>query len=355
MVFWNKKIINLEDEYVGVDIGDSSVKVFQLEKNGNLDKIKGFGFQSFSVGCVNDGQIKNKDEVTGAIKEAFRNSGPKRIKAKKVICSVPESKVFLRIISIPPVNQNEAQEAVKWEIESSIPLTVDQVYFDWQFLDVANGKQNVLTVAVEKAVADERIEVLERAGLTVYGLEMESIAAVRSLIPKEAEMNRIFLVVDIGAEKTSFIISEGCVPYFTSSIPFSSAGITDVISKATNSSLEEAESIKTAQGIERSFDNNSIFKSVRPLLENLSVEIEKTIDFYHNISKNTGEIERIVISGGGASLKGLIPYLTTRLEKEVILGDPWINLNLGKNLPPISKDNSLRYAVVIGLAMRNSQ
>ena len=74
--------------------------------------------------------------------------------------------------------------------------------------------------------------------------------------------------------------------------------------------------------------------------------------FYQNMSKTSRKIERVIISGGGANLKGLIPYLTTRLAREVITGDPWINLNLGKNLPLISKENSTRYATVIGLAMQ---
>ena len=287
-----------------------------------------------------------------AIKEIFRQAGPKKLKSRKVICSVPESKVFLRIVSIPKVAEEEAAEAIKWEIESSIPLAVDQVYYDWQFLETVDGKQNVLTVAAVKDVADDRIEVLELAGLSVYCLEMESVAAVRSLIPRDAASDQISLVVDIGEEKTSFIISEGPVPYFTSSIPFSSAGLTDVISKATNSSVEEAEKIKAAQGIEHSLENNSIFSSVQPLLENLSVEIEKTIDFYQNISQQPGEIDWIIVSGDGAGLKGLIPYLTTRLEKSVILGNPWANLNFGKNLPPMSLESSLCFATVIGLAMR---
>jgi type IV pilus assembly protein PilM len=353
MSFLNKKIINLEDSFAGIDIGDFGMKVFQLEKNGKLDRIRSFASKSFPDGWVKDGKILEKDKVAGAIREVFRQAGPKKIKTRKVICSLPESKVFLRIVSIPLVSEEEATEAVKWEIESSIPLAVDQVYYDWQFLGAADGKQSVLMVAAVKEVVDERVETLEAAGLAAYCLEMESVAAVRSLIPQDAAPSRIFLVVDIGEEKTSFIISEGPVPYFTSSIPFSTAGLTDIISKATNSSLEEAEKIKDAQGVEHCFENNSLFKSVRPLLENLSAEIEKTVDFYQNISPQSGEIKRIIISGDGAGLKGLIPYLATRLGKEVVLGDPWINLKLGKNLPPISRENSLRFAAVIGLAMRN--
>jgi len=36
----------------------------------------------------------------------------------------------------------------------------------------------------------------------------------------------------------------------------------------------------------------------------------------------------------------------------VDLGDPWINVNFGKKLPEINKNNSVRYATVVGLALR---
>ncbi|MDQ1284394.1 MAG: hypothetical protein QG620_742, partial [Patescibacteria group bacterium] len=103
--------------------------------------------------------------------------------------------------------------------------------------------------------------------------------------------------------------------------------------------------------IEHSFENSSIFDSVRPLLENLSCEIEKTADFYKNISKETKDIQKIIMCGGGSNLKGMASYLTTRLSREVVVGDPWINFNLGNNLPPISKEDSVRYSTAVGLAL----
>ncbi len=352
MHFWNKKIINFENKYFGIDISDLSVKVFQLEKKGDIDKIRSFGVENLSKGCITDGRIIDKDKLIGAIKKTIQKAGPQKINTKKVICSIPESKSFLRIITLPLINKKEAHESIKWEIESNIPLSVENVYFDWQFLNQENGKQNVLAVAVAKEVVDDLMEVLEKSGLSVYGIEMETIAMARSLITVKAKKDESFLLIDLGEEKTSFIITESNIPYFTSSIPFSSAGLTDTISKTLKISKAEAEKLKLTKGIEYSNKNQDIFNVVKVLLESLFIEIEKTIDFYQNMSKTSRKIKKIIISGGGANLKGLIPYLTTRLTREVIIGDPWANLNLGRKLPLISKENSMRYATVIGLAMR---
>jgi len=198
------------------------------------------------------------------------------------------------------------------------------------------------------------MEVLEKSGLSVYGLELESVASARSLVFKDTSQNDITLIIDLGAEKTSFIITEGSVPYFTSSIPFSSEVLTDAIVKSLNISREEAEKIKIMQGIENSGEASSIFNSLKPMLENLSCEIEKTIDFYQGIRKDSREIGKIIIFGGGSNLKGIIPYLATRINKEVVVGDPWVNLSLGNNLPIISRDRSIRYVTAIGLALKKT-
>jgi type IV pilus assembly protein PilM len=352
MGFWNRKISDSENNYLGLDISDFSVKVFQLEKRGRFDKIRSYGSEDIRPGCIENGIIIKKEEVARAIRNAIRKARPKKINTKKAFCSISESKVFLRIISIPKVSEEEAQEAIKWEIEASIPLSVDQVYYDWQFLDQSEGKQNVLTVAVAKDVADGLIETVNLSGLMVYGIEMESIASIRSLIPRDAKKEESCLIVDMGAEKTSFIIVEGNVPYFTSSIPFSSNVITDSVADIMKVSREEAEKIKTFQGIEYYRENNSIFNSIKPFLENLSVELEKTIGFYQDTSKTQAKVNKIIVSGGGANLKGLVSYFTTRLSIEVLLGNPWVNLNLGRNLPIVNRENSVRYATAIGLAMR---
>jgi type IV pilus assembly protein PilM len=162
------------------------------------------------------------------------------------------------------------------------------------------------------------------------------------------------LIVDIGATKTSFTISEGNIPYFTSSIPFSSSGIIDEISSRLRIQEKEAKNLIITSGIESSSGDNSVLSAINPLLENLSTEIEKTIDFYQSMSKNEVENVRIILIGGGANLSGLLTYLKSKLSNEIIIGDPWINIKLTNKLSNISQADSVRYGVSVGLAMRKA-
>jgi type IV pilus assembly protein PilM len=352
--FLSKNLNKSDTNFFALDISDSSVKVLQLEKGKKIDKISSFFSLDIPSGILEGGRITKKDRLAGIICDAIKKAGPRSIKTKKVACSLPESKAFLRIINMPKMSQEEIQEAIKWEIEASIPLSVDQVYYDWQFISETKNKQNVLTVAVAKEVIDEMMETLNMAGLDVCTLELESIASARSLIPENTKENSISLIVDIGSKKTSLIITEGNIPYFTSSIPVSSVIFNDAISKNFNVNIEEAEKIKKNQGIEHSFENNSVFSSIQAELENLACEIEKSIDFYQTMTNDTKKLDRVIMCGGGSNLKGLLPYLTTRLCREIDMGNPWVNLRLGDSLPIINKETSLSFSTAIGLALKRS-
>ncbi|HLN19046.1 MAG TPA: type IV pilus assembly protein PilM, partial [Patescibacteria group bacterium] len=341
---------NFENKFVAIDICDLSIRILELEKNGSIDKIRSFGMVNVPPGLIEDGRIVEKEKVTKIIQKAIKEVGPKKVSTNKVICSLPESKAFLRVINIPKVSEEEANEAVKWELEANIPLTTDQVYFDWQFLDELGGKQRILTVAVAREIVDDITQVLSAAGLEVYGLELESISCARSLIPQKVDNKEISIIVDIGSKKTSFIIVEGTTPYFTSSIPFSSQILSETIAGKLSVAREEAE--KIGKGLEFSIENNAVFNVIKPLFESLAVEIEKTAEFYKSMSKEAQDIGHIILCGSGANIKGIIPYLATRLNIDIIFGDPWINLKFGNNLPVIDHDNSLGFSTAVGLAMK---
>lgn len=351
MGFLNREIFNSKDEFFGLDLSDLSLKAVQFEKKGHEDSIRGYAFCAIPEGYIEDGTLVEKEKIAEIIKSAISQSAPKKISTKNVICSLPESKVFLRKISMPKMDQNEIGEAIKWELEASIPLSADQVYYDWQVIGETKGKLSIITVAVSKETVDDLIEVLEMAGLNVYALEVESVATARCLVPKDAKDEDIYFIADIGAKRTGFIITEGNVPYFTSSIPFSSEGITDVISKSIGVSEEEAEKLKISEGLGRVGKSGSLLPYIRSYLENLSMEIDKSLDFYQSIAKSNAKAKRIILCGGGSHLRGLVPYMTKVLGKEVISGDPWENIDFGGNLPIISKDKSSEFTTVIGLAM----
>lgn len=356
MSFLNKKIFSLNPHPFSLDFSDLSLKAIFLERNGTTDRLKSFSSVSLPQGAVVDGEIRNEEAVISAIHALMERAMPQKIRTKQVVCSLPEIKAFLRIINVPPMKEEEVGEAIKWEIEANIPLSLDQVYYDYQILEQHFGKDqdkmSVLVVAIAKIAVDQFVDILEKAGLEVVGLETESIAQVRSLIDDKEEQ-KTTLIVDIGDRRTSFVVSIGNAPCFTSSIPLSSQMVTDAISKSMRLSFEEAEAMKIENGIGSPAKKDALFLAVQPVLENLVSEIEKSIEFYVHGLRYSPAIDGIILCGGGSNMAGLLPYLSQRIPIPFEFGNPWVNIRLGGKLPIIERKRSVQYSTAIGLALRN--
>ena len=353
MSFLTKKIINTNPDVFGMDISDLSIKVMQIKRGYKRDRVVGYASVTLPQGCVENRVIKKKDVVIKAIKKVLEAS---EIKTNHVICSLPETKAFLRIISLPEMEEKELGEAVKWEMEMNIPMNIDQVYYDWQLIKdkITREKKkiNVLTIAITKTIVDSWLKIFDEVGLEVEGFEVESIAQQRSLLPEE-ETNKTTMIVDIGDRLTSFLIVVKGVPVFTSSIPLSSEVMINAIANGMGVSHEEAEKIIIMHGIGSVIKNDHIFDILKSVLENFIVEIEKTIEFFVAGLGYAQNVDEIILCGGGAKTKGLVSYFSRRLQRNVVLGNPWVNVNFGDSIPPLSRENSVQYATVIGLAIKD--
>lgn len=350
-----KKIFNLFPQSFGLDLSDLSLKALWLEREGKEEIVTSFGSVPLALGSVVDGEIIKEEVVVQAIHDIMEKTKPSPIHTKKVICSLPETKAFLRVIGLPEMASEEVKEAIKWEIEANIPLTLDQVYYDYQILEKKlipeKGKMSILVVAVARNMVDQFQRVLEKAGLEIAGFETESIAQARSLLSEKDE-DKTRLIIDIGDRRTSFLVAIGNTPCFTSSVPLSSQMITDAISKEMKISFDEAEIMKIKYGLGSLALKSPLFKAAQPVLENIAVEVERSINFYLSNLGYSKSIDSIVLCGGGSNMKGFLPYLTKRLNQSIEFGNPWVNVHLGRMLPPIDRGHSVQYSTVIGLALR---
>jgi len=353
MAIWDKNIIDTNPDLFGLDLSDLSIKVAQLKKKRKYSEVVGMAQANLPQGAIVDSVIIKPEIVVEGIHKAREAAN---IITKDVFCSLPESKAFLRIISIPPMTHEEIAEAIKWEMEANIPLPIDQVYYDWQVLPMEllnkSDSMSVLVVAVAHTVVDQLLDVVGRAGLEARGFEVESLAQSRSLLANGTTATT--MIVDIGDQRTSFLVVVGDVPVFTSSIPLSAATMTDAIAKSLGISYAEAEKVKVEHGIGSVLKNDHIFQSVKPIIQSFVQEINKSINFYLTGLRYSESVDTIILCGGGAKMKGLIPYLSRSLNRKIELGNPWANTTF-ESLPPVSREISTQYVTAIGLALQKTE
>lgn len=347
----------------GLDISDLSLKIVQLQKRGEGFELHSFGEFPIAQGTVERGEIKQEEALAQTIKKAVASFGSK-LQARQVVASLPEEQAFLQIMQLPRMKKEELGHAVRFEAENYVPHPIEKVYLDYQIVQPFHNHvdhTDVLLAALPRTMVDPYLNVLYAAGLSVKALEIESLAISRALVPKETAATPL-LLVDFGATRTSFVVFSGYSLRFTASIPVSSSQLTQSIARTLQVSQEQAEDLKIRYGLQQQDDEQgkAVFDALVPPLSDLMEQIQRHLSYYesHTIHQHLGanqqRIKKIILSGGGANLRGFTKFLSRQLEREVILGNPWVNIlkTSLKELPPLPFGESLKYTAALGLALR---
>ena len=343
----------------GIDLSDRSIKVAQIKKKNNRLQLYAYGRENIPRGLIVDGEIKEKEEVVGLIKKILSNSKINSIKSKFVIYSMPEPKGFIRVMEIKRVQEKNIEDAVRYEAQRLFPINMEESYLDWQVLPDESDKKEtmkILVAAVSQQLVDSYSSVLKDAGLKPVAAEIESIAITRSLINKN-QSSRPILVIDLGRDRTSFIIFKNPTVQFTASIPVCGEEIIKAVSDRMNISEEKSEKIIKECGLIFKDDCKDIYKAIQPSLYEMIRYISKLINFYKEHYKSESDIAKVIICGGEAKIPGMSSFLSLRVKKEVEKGNPWINIISSdkKEIPPIPRNDSMVFVTVLGLALRGAE
>ncbi len=321
-----------------------------------------YGREEIAPGIIENGEIKQTDALAQVIGRAMEGVKGRPLKTFYCVVSLPETESFIRVVQMPKMQEKEMTEAIKWEMENHIPLSADEIYFDWQLIESleSNGRNgnfvNALVGAVKKNVVDSYLETIKKAGLRPIVFEIESIATARALVGKNASASPI-MIVDLGARRSSFIILSGETIHFTSSAPVCNEKLVKAIAEKMSISSDSAKKLKFEIGLDKEAKGGEIFSAMQPVLDELVDQIKKYIEFYTTHPPSGSQpspFSKIILCGGGANLSGLPDFLQQELKMTVEIGNPWINI-LDKNpkkLPGIPFNESIGYATVLGLALR---
>src|SRR5205823_5317279 len=199
--------------------------------------------------AVQNNEIVDPVALGRAIKQLLTRAG---IKAKKVVtCVSGQSSLVVRIIEVPKMTRNELQETMKWEIERHVPFAAEQVVMDYQPLvppeEVPEGQNMEILLAVaQEGLVTRHVEAIQAAGLQPVAIDIEPLAASRSLLDlaNGTGPSGTVAIVDLGASSTDIsIYREGRIA-FTRSIQLAGNTLTKAISDILGQPLAEAEKRK---------------------------------------------------------------------------------------------------------------
>lgn len=340
----------------GLDLSDRSIKVAQLKKNGGEISLYSYGREDIPEGLIVDGEIKNEEETAKLIKKTLSNARPNPIKSNLVVYSIPEPKGFIRVVKISRSQKDDIEQAIKYEAEQLFPVDINESYLDWQIISSENDTMNIIVAVVPKLLVDSYSSTMTIAGLKPIAAEIESIAISRSLI-KDNLSSRPILIIDLGRDRTSFIIFKNPAVQFTASIPICGEEFTKAISENLGIGKSEAKRMKEKCGLGFEGRCRDVFKAIQPSLYEMIKYINKLTYYYRDHFKLNEDIVKVIICGGEAKMSGMSSFLSLQIKKEIEKGNPWVNIIAQKNQRtlPISREDSLVFVTVLGLALRGME
>ncbi len=346
-----------KDFIVGLDIGSSSVKMV-------LFSSKEDGLSLISAKIVELKPPAGDAEASAAVREILKGID---LKKSKVVVNINCPHTSIKKITTPYMPKNELREGILLEAKSYFTFSIDEAIVDFEITGdvVEKGvrKYEVSVAVCPIETSKKYVSILEKAGVkpaafisTPYGLEK----IARLSIPSDVKP---VSYIDIGKTYTELIIMKGNALVFSRKIPVSGDDFTKAMTGTlvsdrgkTQLSMAEAEAIKREVGIPKDDDTrlvggkitaNQVLSMIRSPLEQLAAEIGRCFDYYRE-EGGAGNIESIILSGGGASLSGLVTYLAGDLGLNVRLCDPISTLKGEKQALADAGKMAHRYSPVIG-------
>lgn len=330
--------------FFGLDIGSSSIKLVEMAGKG----VKTEAIVANPTGKVGVDLIPTDlTSLIEAVKKLIASSG---VKTKRCIVSIPESLVFTKIMMFPYMSSPELATAIRWEAEQVIPYPIDKLELSWVILykpkdPLSGDKMRVLVVAVPAKVSKSYVDFIDSLGLEVIRVENEAVSLVRSLVMSRKQVG-VSLIVDLGFSNSKFVVADSTQIYTNYISSLGGMAFTRIIAESFRLPVNQAEEYKRAYGLDKQQFEGKLFASVEPVLTGLVGDIKKVVASYL-ASYPERKIDRVLLTGGGAYLKGLVTLVTEQIGIEVAIGNSFDGLHVPANVASLGPV----YSVATGLAI----
>jgi len=346
--FFSKK-----DLVVGLDIGSHAIKVCQLKSTAQGYSIVALGSTVLPEGAVEDGTLNDPEVVAKAITDLFDNL---KIKNKKVGFSISGYSVIVKKVNLAIMEEDELEEHITAEAEQYIPFDIEDVYLDFQDLKTGTKegtRTDVMLVAAKKEIVDDYLDMLKGLKKIPVLVDIDGFAMENAYEYNYQKTENVALV-DIGASKMNInILSQG-VSVVARDVIVGSRQLTEQIQSIFDIDYEEAEAIKLgfAPADDKQDEIEEVYSNT---CTQWVLEIKKAIDLYHSNHADF-PLTKLILSGGGAKVNGLVEFLAKETSLEVELFNPFLKISTTSKKIDQSYLKSIgpEMAIAMGIALRPS-
>ena len=317
---------------VGLDLGTHTVKVCELV--ATLRNFDWVGFDTELVFAQGDNPPTHR-ELAQAAKRLLDRRG---LTGETIVCALPPGLASTVILELPFDQKKKIEMVLPFQLDEVLPFDVEEVIYDYQVVTRReDGTARVMAAYVKRERLAEFMESIESVGLDPKVITLGALSSYNLYEHlMGAEDEPACAVLDIGHGHSELAIFHEGEPALTRDIRCGGANLTAALAEAFQVDLGQAERGKLAEGFvsppgfdpglietegqtnttRRSLVNEACRSGIAPLVR----EIRRSFAAFE--LANGAPVNKLLLTGGGSQLKGLIGYLSNLLRLEVRHLDP---------------------------------
>lgn len=343
---------------VGIDIGSTSVKLLELGRSGSSYRVESYGVEPLPEKAVEDKNILELEIVGEAIQRLVKRASPK---AEHAAVAVAGPAVITKVVTM---DMGMPDNDIKADLEGGnyIDIPPEELNLDFEIIG-PNEKEpdsriDVLMVASRSEVVESRTTCLEMADLKTRIVDIEKYVvenAFKLIVENDPELNQedTIALVEVGATTTTINVMGELEIIFTREELFGGKRLTEEIQNLYSLSYDEANLAKRSGELPENYETDIL----EPFRDDLAQQISRMVQYYYSmeVSSKYAKLSHILISGGCASIPGIVEKISNKVGGHVSLANPFTFM-----APPAAKvDKKLLMSdapaliIACGLALRN--
>ncbi|MFA9950538.1 pilus assembly protein PilM [Dentiradicibacter hellwigii] len=340
---------------IGLDISSSAIKMVEPSVDGKKGyRVERYAIEMLPRDAVADGNIVNLEATADTVRLAWKRLDSS---TRSVAVALPPSHVITKKIIVPAgMREDELEVQVESEASQYIPFALEEVNLDFQVLGVAPSSPDeveVLIAASRKEKVEDRVAVVEAAGLKTAVMDVESYAVLSALELIEQQLPSggkgcVIAVVDIGANTTNLMVLKDGQQLYAREQAFGGNQLTQDIARLFGMAFEEAEAEKRRNNLPENYETELL----HPFVENMALEVSRALQFFFT-STQFSKVDYIVLSGGCAALPGAEGAVATRTQANTRVANPFSGMTFsGKVSTKRLLADASSLVTACGLALR---
>jgi len=294
-----------------LDIGSTGIKV-ALYKNKKIDK----------VGIVNYPDIAEEKII--ALEESLEILGQKiNLKGKNLVVTITASKFHVKTLEYNHTKEKGEEFDLETKIEEDLEDIVSGYTKDEFITQVETIYENdvykkllVITIPIEEI--EMILGILSHFKIRVLKIIPDFVALnnLMDLLDQKSEKEIVenIMVVDIGGEASKIFMSTLGILNMLRIVGIGGNDFTEIIREHEMLDYEAAElekqKLELGDDEDRSYKTQSeasMFQDLTSVVNELTTQIEDSLEYF-NTNLSEGKISKIILTGGGALIKGFKTY-----------------------------------------------